>query len=259
MTTSATGCALLYQCVKSRQHLSDVFARLYSLVCTSLPKVCPCTLFFSMSKLSKLLCRCLCTSQRLPPPSGGVRSTCSSNASPSSVSSLQPASTMVQSGPTGDGGCLWDWLLSQLLSWGLVPCSCQTPPTPLSSVARLRKDARCWRVTEVSSGYCLHCTLCSLYVLVCMCVCLHTVCACLSGQRGYCHTQHCACCNCTFLFACIHLSGHMIERRCHCHYSCCHALQYAVAPGALLHISWHQLCFERCLRMLLIFARYHPR
>ena len=160
--------------------LSNLFVSLYSLVGTCVPESRPCTIFFSMPKLSKLLCRCLCTSQRLPPPGGGVPSTCSSSASPSLVSLPQPASTMEQSGLTGDGGCPWDWLLSQQPSLEWAPCSCQTPPTPSSSVARLRKGARCWRATEVSnccyhsctahSAVCMACL--SVFLCLCLCLCL---------------------------------------------------------------------------------------
>lgn len=95
-----------------------------------------------------LWCRCLCICQRLPLLGGEVPSICSSSASASLVSWQQPASTMEQSGLTGDGGCPWDWLLSLPWSWDWVHFSFQTPPTHLCSVARLSRAAKCWRATE---------------------------------------------------------------------------------------------------------------
>ena len=96
-----------------------------------------------------LWCRCLCICQRLPLLDGEVPSICSSSASASVVSLQQPASTTVQSGRTGDGDCPWDWRLSLPWSWDWVHFSFQTPPTHLSSVARLSRAAKCWRATEV--------------------------------------------------------------------------------------------------------------
>ena len=101
-------------------------------------------------------CRCPCTYQRSPPQGGGVPLTCCSSASASSVSWLQLASTMVQSGLTGDGDCPWDWLPSLLSFWEWAPCSCQTLLTPFFSVERWRKPARFLRVTEVSRGLSHH-------------------------------------------------------------------------------------------------------
>ena len=97
-------------------------------------------------------CRCPCTCRRFLPQDGGVPSTCCSSASVFLVSWQLPASTMVQSGLTGDGGCLWEWLLFLLSSLDLEPSPCQTHPTRLCSVERWSKGVRSWRVTEVSHG-----------------------------------------------------------------------------------------------------------
>jgi hypothetical protein len=141
---------------EARHHLQHLMSALLHSSLTHLlhTSYTPLThlLHSSLLNFAAMCCRCPCTYQRSPPLGGGVPSTCCSSASASSVSWLQLASTMVQSGPTGDGDCPWDWLLFLLSYWEWVPCSCQTLLTHLCSVERWNKPARFLRVTEVSMG-----------------------------------------------------------------------------------------------------------